>query len=452
MPEKIIPTLTLAELYETQNQLLDALVIYQKLQNRDPNNDLRDKIAALKEKIYSELGTEFNPVIDQVFSEEDKRRFNLLPHKFFKSAFDQLDTEELESMADFVDLEEQPDDIDKQPDFEQEQISEPEKPDSATIPVPAQEEEKITDSEQDFPETHTEPKSATEITPEVSEEKTEATVKSDSKEELTDSDFFDLPFEDLAQSFRQSAKEVEDEEIVDKTDTTISDDVIESQVETSSPEPEPIIEESSRISEESASPSISTEEMSFEDLVKQLEESETKQKEEEITAEEKETAENIIEEMPEKELSSEEISVEELEEELKAEFRLQRKQIDIDEVILTKESDLTGSDLDETIVLPEESAEKEMEKDLKSPEDDLLSGFDKESFEPDDLPEPKPDSYFSEDLSFGEEELKSPPEEEIKSDNRDDSLLESFEKEIPALKADDIIKYKKNEDQKTKDQ
>ena len=85
MHDRINPTLTLAQLYENQNQLLDALVIYQKLQMRLPSDELQQKIDEIKSKVFEAKNLSFNPIIDQIFTLKDKKNFNILPHSSFRN-------------------------------------------------------------------------------------------------------------------------------------------------------------------------------------------------------------------------------------------------------------------------------------------------------------------------------------------------------------------------------
>ncbi|MBN1326841.1 MAG: hypothetical protein JW996_02695 [Candidatus Cloacimonetes bacterium] len=83
MDSNITPTYTLAQLFETQNQLIDALIIYQKLNKLDSSLENEKKIEELIEKIFSNIKEEYNPVIDLVFTAEEKRHFRILPHSEF---------------------------------------------------------------------------------------------------------------------------------------------------------------------------------------------------------------------------------------------------------------------------------------------------------------------------------------------------------------------------------
>ncbi len=85
MTDKAKPTLTLAQLYEKQDQLLDALVIYQQLINKEYSEELDDKIKDLKNKIFNDGALEYSPAIDKIFTTEDKKNFKILPHDEYEA-------------------------------------------------------------------------------------------------------------------------------------------------------------------------------------------------------------------------------------------------------------------------------------------------------------------------------------------------------------------------------
>jgi hypothetical protein len=89
MADKINPTITLAEVYEEQNQFIDALLIYQKIKSRNPSEQLDEKIEILKKKIFAKHEDHYSPIIDKIFTPEDKIAFKIIPHnqyhKYVKS-------------------------------------------------------------------------------------------------------------------------------------------------------------------------------------------------------------------------------------------------------------------------------------------------------------------------------------------------------------------------------
>jgi hypothetical protein len=85
MADKAKPTLTLAQLYEKQNQPLDALVIYQQLLNKEYSDELDEKVKDLKNRIFNDGALEYNSVIDKIFTTEDKKNFKILPHDEYEA-------------------------------------------------------------------------------------------------------------------------------------------------------------------------------------------------------------------------------------------------------------------------------------------------------------------------------------------------------------------------------
>lgn len=108
MPDLLHPTRTLAELYESQNQLLDALVVYQKLMHLQPSPEIENKITELKLKIFNDKEMVYNPVIEQIFSKEERILFNILPHSYYKKIQSTLNQPKLDSMEDLSEVDNEP--------------------------------------------------------------------------------------------------------------------------------------------------------------------------------------------------------------------------------------------------------------------------------------------------------------------------------------------------------
>lgn len=79
-----ISTLTLAKLYESQNQILDAFLVYEKLYRKSPDEDLNEKIIDLRKKIFSGNNDSYDHLINNLFSDEEKAEFKILPHSQFQ--------------------------------------------------------------------------------------------------------------------------------------------------------------------------------------------------------------------------------------------------------------------------------------------------------------------------------------------------------------------------------
>ena len=103
MTDKATTTVTLAELYENQNQYIDALVIYKNLYKENPTEELQIKINEMKDKIFNENTLEYSEIINKIFTAEEKRIFHILPHEQYKTY--------TESQAEMTDEETYPEEL-----------------------------------------------------------------------------------------------------------------------------------------------------------------------------------------------------------------------------------------------------------------------------------------------------------------------------------------------------
>jgi len=76
-------TITLAKLYESQNHLLDALIIYNKLRKKSNDPEIEKKINELSSRYFKGNKFKYNTVIDEIFTEEDKIKFQIFPQDQF---------------------------------------------------------------------------------------------------------------------------------------------------------------------------------------------------------------------------------------------------------------------------------------------------------------------------------------------------------------------------------
>ncbi len=81
-----MPTLTLAKLFEEQNQFLDALAAYELISQNDKSPAVRQKIEALHLRILTDPNARYDPRIEKLFSPEELAYLKILNH----SAFDNL--------------------------------------------------------------------------------------------------------------------------------------------------------------------------------------------------------------------------------------------------------------------------------------------------------------------------------------------------------------------------
>ncbi|HPR17854.1 MAG TPA: hypothetical protein PLD62_06380, partial [Candidatus Cloacimonadota bacterium] len=198
MHDRINPTLTLAQLYENQNQLLDALVIYQKLQMRLPSDELQQKIDEIKSKVFEAKNLSFNPIIDQIFTLKDKKNFNILPHSSFRNFLLSQQVPQIESMQDIEESESEPLPSERTDLGLDEVFHEFEKEHPEEVEAASSAEKKTLEPAAEAPEAVALPEKK-KITP---------LYDSDYREDLADDDFFNKPFEDIAQVFRSDQQKM----------------------------------------------------------------------------------------------------------------------------------------------------------------------------------------------------------------------------------------------------
>ena len=80
------PTVTLAKLFEEQNQFFDALAAYELIEQTDSSPAIREKIESLHLRILSDPNSKYDPRIELLFSPEELAYLKILNH----SAFDNL--------------------------------------------------------------------------------------------------------------------------------------------------------------------------------------------------------------------------------------------------------------------------------------------------------------------------------------------------------------------------
>lgn len=94
----IIPTHTLAKLYESQGHYVPALVIYEKLHDENPSDEYKQKIKALHDLIFEKNRDEYDKRITAMFDQEELRYFKIFPHKQYMEYKDIAQNEEIRFM------------------------------------------------------------------------------------------------------------------------------------------------------------------------------------------------------------------------------------------------------------------------------------------------------------------------------------------------------------------
>ena len=94
MEKKITPTLTLAHLYESQKQYFDAFTIYNLLYRNNQNVDILDKMKAVEKKIFHDMSLDYNSITQQIFTDDDREKFRILPEVNFTNLKDALENKD----------------------------------------------------------------------------------------------------------------------------------------------------------------------------------------------------------------------------------------------------------------------------------------------------------------------------------------------------------------------
>ncbi|MCK4956678.1 MAG: hypothetical protein KAS49_03515 [Candidatus Cloacimonetes bacterium] len=75
-----IPTITLAKLYEQQEQYIEALALYQMLSKKNNTEKYLDKISEIKEIVFSSNQKEYHKLLLNLFTKEERNELQVLPH------------------------------------------------------------------------------------------------------------------------------------------------------------------------------------------------------------------------------------------------------------------------------------------------------------------------------------------------------------------------------------
>lgn len=79
-----MPTLTLAKLFEQQEQYVEALALYQLLFKKLQDNKLREKITEISQIIFSNNETEYHKFLVDLFTAEERKNLQILPHSQYQ--------------------------------------------------------------------------------------------------------------------------------------------------------------------------------------------------------------------------------------------------------------------------------------------------------------------------------------------------------------------------------
>lgn len=79
------PTLTLAKLFEEQNQFFDALAIYEIISQTDDSPEIRQKIEYLQSRIMDDSNMHYDERIEKLFSQEELVYLKIMNHSAFEN-------------------------------------------------------------------------------------------------------------------------------------------------------------------------------------------------------------------------------------------------------------------------------------------------------------------------------------------------------------------------------
>ncbi len=79
------PTITLAKLFEEQNQFFEALAAYELISQSDSSPVVREHIEALQLRILSDPNNRYDPRIEKLFTPEELAYFRILHHQGFEN-------------------------------------------------------------------------------------------------------------------------------------------------------------------------------------------------------------------------------------------------------------------------------------------------------------------------------------------------------------------------------
>lgn len=85
------PTVTLAKLFEEQNQFFDALATYELIAQNESSPAIRERIEALHVRILNDPSNRYDPRIEKLFTPEELAYLKILSHQGFDNMSRTLD-------------------------------------------------------------------------------------------------------------------------------------------------------------------------------------------------------------------------------------------------------------------------------------------------------------------------------------------------------------------------
>ncbi|HPY95577.1 MAG TPA: hypothetical protein PL063_00030 [Candidatus Cloacimonadota bacterium] len=82
---KIAPTITLAQLYEAQQQYFDAYLTYKKIYDNNNDELIFEKMNTAERKIFEEPTLKYHHLVQGIFSANDLSLFKILPKELYEN-------------------------------------------------------------------------------------------------------------------------------------------------------------------------------------------------------------------------------------------------------------------------------------------------------------------------------------------------------------------------------
>ena len=80
-----MPTVTLANIFEKQEQFIEALALYQLISTNNDDSLYSEKISELKQLIFSSNHNDYHKFLVTLFNKTERNEFQILPHEDFEN-------------------------------------------------------------------------------------------------------------------------------------------------------------------------------------------------------------------------------------------------------------------------------------------------------------------------------------------------------------------------------
>lgn len=132
---KIAPTITLAQLYEAQQQYFDAYLTYKKIYDNNNDELIFEKMNTAERKIFEEPTLKYHHLVQGIFSANDLSLFKILPKELYENY--QKSLADIIEEVEFIEEEFEENENDMTEAEEIELVYEPEGPIETIVEAPA---------------------------------------------------------------------------------------------------------------------------------------------------------------------------------------------------------------------------------------------------------------------------------------------------------------------------